>query len=276
MESVVYPLGNLKRLSGFPCRLEEIGLMVNHCVLNRNRLLDRYFVCIGYNKEKYNTSEIERRPRFSILEPGTVLNTKIAILHDEVFFSYTREATERLDEIFAPLPKERRRFYFLPDKKFFRDIEELRNLLKNRMTLGTADKLDAFAMNMILSMCTTGITAGTELESLKAEMKIKEIAEKLKSGIRLEPLIREYGFSRRAFYYEWKRVFSVSPKQIQVENMLEKARTMLLASTHNIETVAMECGFSSYRYFHECFMKHYFCTPGEYRTRYGIMPEEQR
>ena len=42
MESVVYPLGNLKRLSGFPCRLEEIGLMVNHCVLNRNRLLIKY------------------------------------------------------------------------------------------------------------------------------------------------------------------------------------------------------------------------------------------
>ena len=31
--------------------------------------------------------------------------------------------------------------------------------------------------------------------------------------------------------------------------------------------IARDCGFSSHRYFHECFLKHYLCTPGEYRKR---------
>ena len=99
--------------------------------------------------------------------------------------------------------------------------------------------------------------------------KFAEIAEKLRRGGHLEQLIHQYGYSRRAFYYEWNRKFSVSPKQLQLEAKLEKAQCLLLGSTLSIAEIAQESGFSSHRYFHECFLKHYLCTPGEYRRKSG-------
>ncbi len=86
MESMIYPLGKLKRLSGFPFPLDEIGLMVNHCTWHKNRVIERYFICIGYNKDKYNSTEVDRRPAFSIIGPGTVMNTREMVRHDELFF----------------------------------------------------------------------------------------------------------------------------------------------------------------------------------------------
>ena len=268
MESMIYPLGKLKRVSGFPFQLDEIGMMVNHCAWHKNHVIERYFICIGYNKEKYNSTEVDRRPSFSVIAPGTVMNSREMVRHDELFFSYSAAMTPKLNAVFDPLPPERRRFHFQQDKVFTRDLETIRELLNSRMTLGTADKLDVLAMQITLDMIAD---AGTEpdLEPLNAVLKLEEIAEKLRRGARLESLIHQYGYSRRAFYYEWNQKFSVSPKQLQLEAKLEKAQCLLLGSTLSIAEIAQESGFSSHRYFHECFLKHFLCTPGDYRKKSG-------
>ena len=98
--------------------------------------------------------------------------------------------------------------------------------------------------------------------------KIKLIAEKLKQGEKLSALIRKYSFSRRAFYYAWKKQFSVSPKEMENTARLEKAQDLLLHSSLPLSEIAGVCHFSSHRYFHECFLKHFSCTPGEYRKRF--------
>ena len=268
MESMIYPLGKLKRLSGFPFPLDEIGLMVNHCTWHKNRVIERYFICISYNKDKYNSTEVDRRPAFSIIGPGTVMNTREMVRHDELFFSYSAAMTPKLNAVFDPLPPERRRFHFQQDKVFTRDLETIRELVNSRMTLGTADKLDVLAMQIILGMVADA-GAEPDLEPLSAVLKLEEIAEKLRRGGHLEQLIHQYGYSRRAFYYEWNRKFSVSPKQLQLEAKLEKAQCLLLGSTLSIAEIAQESGFSSHRYFHECFLKHYLCTPGDYRKKSG-------
>ena len=268
MESMIYPLGNLKRLSGFPFPLDEIGMMVNHGVWHKDHVIERYFICIGYNKEKYNSSEVDRRPSFGIIAPGTVMNTREIIRHDELFFSYPASMTEKLNAVFDPLPPERRRFHFTPDSKFKRNLETIRELLNSRMTLGTADKLDVLAMEMIIGMTVDGGISDSADDPLNAVLKLEEIAEKLRRGAHLEQLIHQYGYSRRAFYYEWNRKFSMSPKQMQLEAKLQKAQCLLVASSLSISEIAQDCGFSSHRYFHECFMRQYLCTPGEYRRRY--------
>ena len=268
MESIIYPLSKLKRLSGFPFPLDEIGLMVNHFTWHKNRRISRYFVCFNFNKEKYNPPEVDRRPNFSIFPPGSILNTKTAIPHDELFFSYSRQVSEKLKAVFGPLPPERMRFNFAVDDEFEREIKEIRALLKERMTLGTVDRLDTLALKMTFDQIAMGNgSPESGLEPLNTEMKLAEIAERLRYGAKLESLIRQYGYSRRAFYYEWNRYFSVSPKQMQLEAKLEKARNLLLSSTLAIAEIARDCGFSSHRYFHECFQSHYGCTPGEYRKR---------
>lgn len=272
---MIYPLGKLKRLSGFPFPLDEIGMMVSHCTWHKNHVIERYFICIGYNKEKYNSAEVDRRPSFSIIAPGMVLNTREMVRHDELFFSYSAALTQKLNAVFDPLPPERRRFHFPQDKTFTRNMETIRELLNSRMTLGTADKLDVLAMQIILGMIAD---AGTEpdLEPLNAVLKLEEIAEKLRRGAHLEQLIHQYGYSRRAFYYEWNRKFSVSPKQLQLEAKLEKSQCLLVGSTLSIAEIAQESGFSSHRYFHECFQKHFLCTPGEYRKKSGNLHGPKR
>ena len=268
MESVIYPLSKFKRLFAFPYPLDEIGLMVNHFCWHKNRRINRCFICFGFNKEKYNSSEVDRRPSFSIIAPGTVLNTKSVVRHDELFFSYSAEVSQKLKAVFASLPPERMHFNFSADEKFMQYLRKIHLLLKERMTLGTADKLDALAMEMTFSMTADAGSSDSKLEPLNAEIKLEEIAEKLRRGARLETLIHQYGYSRRGFYYEWNRYFSVSPKQLQLEAKLEKARCLLLSSTLSISEIAQDCGFSSHRYFHECFLRHYFCTPGNYRKSY--------
>ena len=273
MESIIYPLSKLKRLSGFPFPLDEIGLMVNHFSWHKEHRINRYFICFGFNREKYNPPEIDRRPNFSIVPPGSILNTKTAIPHDELFFSYSVKVSEKLKAVFGPLPPERMRFHFAADEEFERDLEEIRTLLKERMTLGTVDRLDTLALKMTfdqIAACSGLPDSG--LEPLNTEMKLSEIAERLRRGAKLETLIREYGYSRRAFYYEWNRYFSVSPKQMQLEAKLEKARCLLIGTPLSIAAIAQDCRFSSHRYFHECFQRHYGCTPGEYRRRATQLP----
>ena len=268
MKSVIYPLSKLKRLLAFPYPVDEIGLMVNHFALHKGHRIDRYFICFVFNKEQYNSAEVDRRPSFTIIAPGSVLNTRAAIPHDELFFSYSVEVSQKLKAVFDPLPMERRAFKFMPDENFERDLREIHALLNARMTLGTADKLDAMAMKMTLFAIADAGTPDARLESLNAEIKLRELAEKLRHGASLEPLIHQYGYSRRAFYYEWNRFYSVSPKQMQLEAKLQKAQGLLLGSTLSIAEIAQACGFSSHRYFHECFQRHHLCTPGQYRKLY--------
>lgn len=269
MESVIYPLHKLKRLSGFPFPLDEIGLMVNHFSWHRNRLIDRYFICMSYNKEKYNSSAINSQPSFSIIQPGTVLNSTVEIRHDELFFSYSKEISEKLKAVFDPLSQERRHFKFLPDAAFKQNLTEIRELLNSRMELGTADILDSLAMRMILGMIADRTVPSAGIKSETVGTKVQAIAVQLKRGAKLESLIRQYGYSRRAFYYEWNRNFSVSPKQLQLEAKLEKAQKLLVNTMLPIAEIAQDCGFSSLRYFYECFLRHFLRTPGEYRKRYN-------
>ena len=57
-------------------------------------------------------------------------------------------------------------------------------------------------------------------------------------------------------------------KIAEQEAKLQKAQCMLLGSTLPIVEITQDCGFSSHRYFHECFLRQYSCTPGEYRKRF--------
>jgi len=243
--------------------------MQNHFTWHKDHYISRYFICFSFNKEKYNSPDVDRRPSFSIVSPGTVLNSTKAMRHDELFFSYSAEVSELLKTVFNPVTSERRVFHFLQDEKFCRYLSDIRSLLQKRTVIGVVDKLDVLAMEMTLSMIAdVGKAEKTEWDPLSSEGKLNEIAAKLRGGASLEPLIRQYGFSRRRFYYEWNRLFPVSPKQMQLEAKLEKAQLLLQNTVLPIMEIAMECGFSSHRYFHECFQKYYLCTPGEYRKRF--------
>lgn len=272
MKSEIFQLGNLKRLTGFDYTLQEVGMMVNHCAVHNHNTLSRYFICFGYNREKYGSVPEKNAGRvsFCVLAPGTVLNTVKKVYHDELFFSYPESLNGKLDAFFAHIPPEKLRQNFVRSpERFKEDLEKIRSLLQSRMVPGAADQLDLLAMQVITGAVTDSFRFSPEEERDREEnSKIKLIAEKLKQGEKLSALIRKYSFSRRAFYYAWKKQFSVSPKEMENTARLEKAQDLLLHSSLPLSEIASVCHFSSHRYFHECFLKHFSCTPGEYRKRF--------
>lgn len=268
MKSVIYQLRQLKRVSNFPFQLDEIGIMVEHCSCVKNKVLDRYFFCFSYNKDKYISTEKNLRPLFSIMPPGTVINSDGKKLHDELFFSYSVSQIEKIRELFN-YGDEKYSSFLLLDDEFMQNLLKLKELITMRNTLGVADKLDTLAMHMIMTVYSNSLQNNDNPKNVDVEAKIQEIAIKLKHGEKLNALIRKYGFSRRAFYYEWGKMFSVSPKHIQLEAKLEQAQKLLITTQLSIAEIAEQCEFSSYHYFYECFIKYFNSTPGEYRRRFN-------
>ena len=267
MESIIYPLSKLKRITNFIYPLDEIGIMVNHCIEMSNNKLDRYFFCFSFNKEKYNSTASSLLPTFSILPPGTILNYSGTAFHDELFFSYTAEQSEKFDKMFSLSSGRKYRVILQLDDEFRHNLLKIKELVVCRNTIGVVDKLDTLALQMIMTAYANSMQNLAE-QSLAPDARIQEIAVKLKQGEKLDILLRRYGYSRRAFYYEWNRNFSVSPKHIQLETKIEQARNLLLSTKLSVAEIACKCDFSSHRYFHECFLKYFNSTPGDYRKRF--------
>ncbi len=270
MKSEVCNLTNLKRLTAYPYPLCEVGIMINHAAPEKEVLLDRLFVCFSFNKEAYeNPSGSDLYPTFSILPPGTLLRRTQRLLHDELFFSYTPEVSEKLTPVLCKDGKNYQHLFYLPDAAFREDLQRLRNLLQDKVTLGTADRIDALAMQMIFNGISTAFPFSPAApKQPDTGMKIQEIALQLKRGKPLASLLKQYGYSRRSFYYEWNSTFSVTPKQFLITARLERSQKLLISGKLPAAEIAAECGFSSLRYFYECFQKHCNCTPGEYRKRF--------
>lgn len=264
MKSMIYYIGGLKRMLAFPYPVEEVGLMVNHYAMHRQNRLQRLFICFSFNADKYNPPETAGIPRFSVLFPGTVLNSDRPYPHDELFFSYSREVSERLMPVFAPLENHRGVPLELTPE-FHHRLARLRELLEHRMDLGAADRIDALAIQIAFA---AALQQREPEKKRTGGMKLQELALELKQGKNLNLLIRQYGYSRRSFYYEWNRTFAVSPHQMLLEHRLEQAMHLLVFSDLPVSGITVECGFSGNTYFHECFRKHLGCTPGEYRARY--------
>lgn len=270
MKSIIYSLAKLRRLANFTCPLNEIGIMVDHCGPGKIFTLDRYFFCFSFNMNKYNSDSERTVPQFSILPPGTTVgNNGNGIRHDELFFSYSAEHNESIRRFFPALNGRGYRSSFQTDNEFNYNLLKIKELLEERTNIGIADKLDVLAMQMIINVYAACSRNDAEANAAP-DAKIQEIAIKLKHGEKINTLLRKYGYSRRAFYYEWNKNFSVSPKHIQLEAKLGKAQNLLLSTKLPIVEIAALCGFSSHRYFHESFIKYFNSTPGNYRKRFQL------
>jgi len=58
----------------------------------------------------------------------------------------------------------------------------------------------------------------------------------------------------------------------------ERARQLLLLTSHTLLTISGECGFSDLRYLHQAFTKNYGCTPRQYRQNFekASLPRQQK
>lgn len=264
MGSRIYRMGGVRRLAAFPFPLDHIGLMTDHFQVFRGHVLACAHFCFSFNTGKYNSPPREYATRCSILLPGARIDQTEPCRHDELFFNYSPEVSARLKEVFPQIGNSLR-FPFSADAEFHRGLAQVRELAEARHHPGNADLLDVLALQMTFSALAAHAAGGGVRQG--GSMRIQELAAELKRGLPLAKLIPAFGFSRRAFYYEWNRTFSVSPKQMLLDCRIEKALDLLVRTDLPVSKIALHCGFPSAPVFFRCFHKKMHCTPGEYRKR---------
>ena len=72
--------------------------------------------------------------------------------------------------------------------------------------------------------------------------------------------------------------FGLSFQEYLANLRCERARQMLLLTSHTILTISGECGFSDPRYLNQAFIKNYGCTPKQYRQNFerASLPKQQK
>lgn len=85
------------------------------------------------------------------------------------------------------------------------------------------------------------------------------------SKLKIDDLGRELGMSHTPFYKKIKELTSQTPNDFLKQIRLEQARKLLCESKLSVSEVAYQTGFSSPKYFQECFKKHFGENPREYQ-----------
>lgn len=235
MIETVYSLENRKRILKFPYVLREIGWMPNHRIRHRNNRLPYTFFCVIFRKKQMT---------LCMLPHGTVLNAPMGPQYDELFFGYSPEVGEQLFHVFGTSTPFSRTI--LPGEREQYLIREIRENLNSIAEPGTADRLDRLAFALICELATQSECSE---EERNMKLLIHEIAIAMEKGKPLSKLIPSFGFSRRNFYREWNKVFSISPVQYILERKLARAEGLLMNKKMNIKQIALECGFSTPSYF---------------------------
>jgi len=75
------------------------------------------------------------------------------------------------------------------------------------------------------------------------------------------------GLSASAFNRAFRKLTGVSFAKFALRHRLGQAALQLLRSQDPIKTVAREWGFTDDSHLHRCFLRHYGCSPGDYRRR---------
>ncbi len=282
MENIqqIYPLREAKRLFRYPYRLSLLGWMPHHIYAHINKTISGCFVCLTGNSEGASETWVDGElrksgpaapPRLGIILPGTRMHTMESSFHDEIFFHYEGEAVEEILKFFGPetIRKHAIELQGIPEDI----IAEIRRELRIWREPGAADRLDQLAIRLFTRILCMEYHSG---ERKNYSLKIQSIADGLQTGGNLSTLLRKYAMSERTFYREWRRVYNVSPRRLRLDRALERACGLLCETEMTASGIALECGFRTPVYFHQCFHSKYGLSPRQYREehRVRLFPDE--
>jgi len=268
MKSRIYKLLYMPRRLHAPFFLDEIGWMIRHAT-SYSKCLDRPFVCIAFNQDKYDISR-PSQAHISFLAPGTVTKSS-PNFRDEIFFSFPAECTPRIWDFFN-VAKSRYDFWFTPEVIHVKNL--LQESLERLSEPGIGDDLDMLA-NLFITLCMRQAQRSEKVNA-PIDNKIIEIASALRKGENLDFLLKKYSLGRRTFYNYWKKHFSVSPRDYKNEEQFQEAKLLLEQTGLPIKEIAENCAFSSPIYFSLYFRKHVGVSPKEYRRRLqNVAPPDQ-
>lgn len=158
----------------------------------------------------------------------------IITLSDEVFFAIQKMANE-----------------FVPDAP--ENFLHLATLLQLLCTCAEKD-------NPILPIDHT-----LEKTASKAEAIITHVNENYIAIKDIAELSELFHVSQSYIFRVFKQRFQTTPKHYINRLRIQTVCHKLKYSTYTIRSIASDCGFESYEYFHRVFKKQMGCTPNEYR-----------
>ena len=98
--------------------------------------------------------------------------------------------------------------------------------------------------------------------------KIKEyILAEYDREITNEDIARNFGYHPYYINALFKRKTGQTMRSFIIDRRVDRAKELLLTSSHSVAVIGSECGFSSPSYFSEVFLKRTGISPGEYRRK---------
>jgi AraC-like DNA-binding protein len=136
---------------------------------------------------------------------------------------------------------------------------------------GEADRIEKLCETILLEASILKRHAHTP--SRQEDKKIEEIASYLnanyKKKINIGEIISRHGFSKRSFYREWNRKYSVTPYEYLESLRMSMASSLLCASDIRIGEIASTLNYEDSLYFSKRFRGAFNMSPREYRKKFG-------
>lgn len=273
MENQTFDLKNIRRYLDFPLKIETIGFRPKNNWVHRRNRITHYYLCFVLKKEKlFSITRIDGSLRKSngqvahmgLIRPGTVMDSVEPSCQDELFFTYSPSAGEQIDNFHLHSCS----FELTP--AFSDTLQRIRNSFSRLQYPGVADRLDCLAIElaqeaMIASLSGEKEPASKMIPDERIFMISNYFEMHFDGPVDLDPLLRKHGMTRRTFYREWKKYYTVSPTQYLIGLRLKYACEQLSDPGKKIYEIALESGFSDPMYFDHCFTRHYGCSPQAFR-----------
>ena len=275
MENQTFDLRNIRRYLDFPLKIETIGFRPKNNWIHRHNRITQYYLCFILKSEKlFTITRVDGSLRKSdgqsahmgLVRPGTVMDSVEPSCKDELFFTYSPSAGEQIDN-FHLQPCS-----FEPTPAFNDTLQRIRNSFSRLQYPGVADRLDCLAIElaqeaMIASLSWEKNPASKMIPDERIFLISNYFRMHFDGPVDLDALLRKHGMTRRTFYREWKKYYTVTPAQYLIDLRLHCACELLRAPGKKIYELALERGFSDPMYFNHCFAKRYGCSPLAYRKR---------
>ena len=274
MENQTFDLRNVRRYLDFPLKIETIGYRPKNNWVHRRNWITQYYLCFVLKSEKPVTitrvngslQKTDRSlPRMGLVRPGTLLDSVEPSCKDELFFTYSAESGEQIDNFHL-----QKNCVFELTPAFNDTLQRIRNSFSELQSPGVADRLDCLAIELAQEAMIASLSLGKKPASqIIPDERIFLISNYFQihfgDDIDLDSLLRKHGMSRRTFYREWNKYYTVSPAQYLIDLRLKCAGELLRDPRKKIYEIAQDSGFCDPMYFQRCFRLRYGMPPGRYR-----------
>lgn len=95
------------------------------------------------------------------------------------------------------------------------------------------------------------------------------MAEHTHTSLTLEQLSAQAGMGKYHFSHMFRKWYGISPMQYSISKKMERACSLLVESTLNIDEISERLGYLETGYFRKAFKNYFGITPSTYRKYYG-------